>query len=449
MLHLPQQPANMVPTAFICWFVLLFSAPTIVLAQEAAATQPTNAQLTLNDAISQTLATNPASLAAAEQVRQAESAVGIAEAGQRFQLSFTSTSSVSSANVIQPPPASETFGAIQNSLTIPIPLGPKAELASREAMEQLNTAQENFQSEQIALAQKVVDAYYDLLRKEALVTVAQQDLDTANREFNDAEARNKAGDIPDVDVLQAQVPVATANAALLQAHSASSIAQETLNDLLGRLLDEPLALADVSAPIPVLGLTLDQARTAAAQRSPDVASAAFAVKSAKTALDAVKRYNDPSLSLQAIDLRSGDQTSFSREDTIAASISAPIDDGGLSRSMIHAAEDAVSQAEYNLASVQKTVNVAVSADYLTVQASVAEVNAAQQARDIAQTTYDKTRLGFVNGLYPLVDVITAENSVAQARTAYVQALYDAVNAQSVLDLEVHGLPVESMQKSSH
>jgi outer membrane protein TolC len=99
--------------------------------------------------------------------------------------------------------------------------------------------------------------------------------------------------------------------------------------------------------------------------------------------------------------------------------------------------------------VQKTVNVAVSADYLTVQASVAEVNAAQQARDIAQTTYDKTRLGFVNGLYPLVDVITAENSVAQARTAYVQALYDAVNAQSVLDLEVHGLPVESMQKSSH
>jgi outer membrane protein TolC len=88
----------------------------------------------------------------------------------------------------------------------------------------------------------------------------------------------------------------------------------------------------------------------------------------------------------------------------------------------------------------------VSAAYLEVQNSLSEVAAAAAARDIAQTTYDKTRLGYENGLYPLVDALTSEKAAADARSAYIQALYDASSAGFTLYTDIYGLEPETTDK---
>ena len=57
---------------------------------------------------------------------------------------------------------------------------------------------------------------------------------------------------------------------------------------------------------------------------------------------------------------------------------------------------------------------------------------------IAQITFDKTVRGYQNGLFPFINVLNAQNALAQARITYIQAVYDAASATSTLQATVNG-----------
>jgi outer membrane protein TolC len=277
-----------------------------------------------------------------------------------------------------------------------------------------------------------------LLRKQALRNAAQEALTLARQGLSDTEERNRAGDVAQLDVLQAQVPVASAQATLAQADSAVAVARQALNDLMGHPLDDPLTLADITAPPTTPSETQDQARDFALQRSTDVQAADATVQADEAALEATRLYREPTFSLQAIDTRSGDQTSFSREDTLQAQVSLPLSDGGLGQAQTREATAALAQSRAQAESARRTALLTVSTAYLNAQGSGAQVTSARTARDIAQITYDKTVQGYQNGLFPFVNVLNAQNALAQARIALVQALYDAASAASTLQVAENG-----------
>jgi outer membrane protein TolC len=75
----------------------------------------------------------------------------------------------------------------------------------------------------------------------------------------------------------------------------------------------------------------------------------------------------------------------------------------------------------------------VSNAYLTAESNRQQAVASKIALDIAQTTYDKTALGYQNGLYPLSDVLNAQVALGATRSAYTQALYDSALAARMLE----------------
>ena len=405
-----------------------------VSGQEPATISP----LTLEQVVSAALATNPAARSAAQQLAQAQAKLGQAQAQRRFSITFDSVVSGSSASIIQPPPAHETFRTLQNTLTIPLHLGRRSGFVSQQAGEQLSAAQATFQSAQLALAGQAAAAYFDLLRKQALLIVAQTALEQATRALSDARKRERAGDVAQLDVLQAQVPVASAQAALGKAENDVEIARQTLNDLTGRPLDAPLTIADVTGPPPPFPYTLPQVRALVLERSADVRAADAVVRADTAALQAAALYREPSVSLQAIDIRSNDQTSFSRLDTLQAAITIPLSDGGLGRQQVREAEAALAQGRAQAESARKTALIGISGAYLSARSARAQRTAALAARDIAQITYDKTVLGYRQGLFPLINVLNAQNALAQARIAYIQVLYDAASAGNALEYALSG-----------
>lgn len=397
-----------------------------------------SAAITLSQAISAALATNPVAKSADQQLAQAEARVGQAQAQRRFQITFNSTASGSNVTNNQPPPSHETFGTLQSTITVPLPIGRKPSLVVTQADEQLAAAQAQLQSARLTLAGQVANAYYDLLRKKALLQIARETLNQAQRELGDAQKRNRAGDVAQIDVLQAQVPVANAQAAVEKAANDVAVAMQALNDVLGRPLDAQSVAAEVGALPQAPPYTLDEARSLALKNSPDVRAADALAQARKTALEAAKLYREPSLALQASDIRSGDKTAFSREDTVLASITVPLSDGGLGKAQVSEAQSALNQAGEQAKSAQRAALTAVSAAYLTIKSTRTLVGAAQAARDAAQITYDKTVKGYQNGLFPLINVLTAQNALAQARVAYVQAVYDAASARTALEFSITG-----------
>ena len=394
--------------------------------------------LSLPQAVSAALAYSPSARASSSALAQFEARLGQAQAQRKLAITFNSTVSGSNARVIQPPPNQETFGTFQNTLTVPLPIGRKVSLGIAQASAQLSAAQAQFVSARLALAGQVAAAYFDVLRKNALQLLAGETLSQAQRELESARKRNRAGDVAALDVLQAQVPVATAQANLYRAQNEAEVARETLNDLIGRPLDAPLALAEVSAlhgPVPY---TLVQARTLAQARSLDVRVADAGVRAGGYALAAARLFREPAYSLQVIDTRSTDKTSFSRDDTLQAQVSLPLTDGGLGQAQVREAQAALAQAQAQAEMSRRAVRVAVSIAYVTALSSRTQLEAANSARAIAQTMYDKTVQGYENGLFPLINVLNAQNALAQARIAAIQALYDAASAENALDAALNG-----------
>ena len=162
------------------------------------------------------------------------------------------------------------------------------------------------------------------------------------------------------------------------------------------------------------------------------------VRADQAALASARLFAEPAFSLQAIDIRSNDQTSFSRVDTVQAAVTVPLSDGGLGRAQVREAEAALSGAQAQEETARRTVLVTVSAAYLTAQSTRSQVAAALVARDVAQISYDKTRLGYENGLFPLSDVLNAQAALRQAQIAYTQALYDAAVALGALNAALNG-----------
>lgn len=409
------------PLFFLTAWSLLGARPG--LAQIAAA-----GPLTLAQASAQAAQSSPALTSAAQSLAQAGARVGQAQAQRRLQITFNSTASLSNANVYQPPPAQETFGTLQNTLTIPLPIGARPRLAVTQAQAQFGAAQAQYDSARLALTAQVASAYFDLLRRRALLAVAQETLASDLRALGDAQKRKAAGDVAQLDVLQAQVPAASAQAALDGAENDLAVARQTFNSVLGRPLDADTAIADVAAAAPLPSYTLDEARAFAVQRSPDVRAADATVRADEAAVAGARLYREPALSLQAIDIRSKDVTAFSREDTVQAAITVPLSDGGLGREQVREAQAALAGARAQGEATRRTVLAGVSAAYLTAGSRRRQLAAALVTQQIAQETYDKMRLGYQNGLFPLLNVLNAQAALTQARIAYTQAVYDAAAA---------------------
>lgn len=413
-------------------------------AQSASAQNNSGAVLTLPNAVRQALASSPSAQASAQTLAQVQARLGQAQAGRRLQITFNSTGSLSSADVYQPPPAHETFGTLQNTLSVPIPLGSKTRLAVEQARRLLAAARLQYQSARFSLAAQVAGSYYDLLRRQALLAIAQETLLQAQRQLSDAQKRRRAGDVAALDVLQSQGPVASAQAGLLGAQASVETARQSLNDAIGQPLDAPLTVAEVPLPALQSLFTPQQARTLALQNSPDLRAADETVRAQRAALASARLFRQPTLELQGIDIRSKDVTSFRRQDTLQAAVTVPLSDGGLGRAQVQEAQAALAQAQAQVSVARRAVLVAVSAAYLTAQSSRAQVESARIARDIAQVSYAKTVQGYENGLFPLVNVLNAQASLTQARIAYTQAVYEAAVAAGALQGAVNGGAIDGV-----
>ncbi len=363
---------------------------------------------------------------------QARARVGQAQAQRRFQISFNSSASVANGDVYQPPPTSETFGALQNTITIPLPVGPKLGAQELQAQDLYTASEAQMAAAQVDAAASAQNAYFDLLKQQALLGIAQENENQAQTELDAAKKRYADGAGSQLDILKAQVPLVTAQGSVLQAQNTVQVSQQTLNNQLQRNLDGPLQVEDIS-DVPQISVSLDEARRQAVANSADVRAAQANLEAAQAALRAAKLSRSPDLLLQASDARSKDVTSFSRLDTIGISVTVPLSDGGLVREQINEAQAALDAAQTALLQAQQTAELNAGTAFLTAQGALAQVGPTQQAADIAKTTLDKTNEGYLAGLNPIFDVLNAQLALNQARIAHAQALYDAASAVAALN----------------
>ena len=271
---------------------LATALPTLCASAQSAA------PLTLSGALNGALAANPTARASQQELALATAQLASARAAAGFSITLDSSVGLSNANVIQGPPSRENFNTLTNTLTAPLNFGPfgrRAKLSVSQAQQELLAAQARFEAARLNLAGQVNAAYYNLLRQQALLAIARESEAQAVRQYQDAGKRYKLGEVPELDVIRARVPVANARAAEAGALNALAIARQTLNVLVGQPLDAPVNVEDVPLAATELPFTLEEARSRAVEFSPAVRAADATVRANELALQIAKHSRDPVL----------------------------------------------------------------------------------------------------------------------------------------------------------
>lgn len=320
--------------------------------------------------------------------------------------------------------------------------------------------QYTFQSIRNARILRAKSIYFNLLRAQHQVQVAQAALATAQRQLLDAQNLNAGQVGQKIDVYRAATQVAQDQQQLTAAINNEQINEQNFNDLVGQPLATPARVEDVPGvtvgttivdtsavgantqlsftpfTVPASALSaidLDQSLNIAFATRPELFVDQVNIRVAQTGITLARAGLQPTLALNA----SGNyfptlsfQDPRKRTAAITATLNIPLYDGGATRDRVEEARLRTSNAQTILESDKSSVALDVRQSYLNLLTSARQIDAANSAlqqavaaRQLAQIRYE----GQV-GLY--LEVTDAQAALVQAETSQVNAVYDYLVARA-------------------
>jgi len=302
-----------------------------------------------------------------------------------------------------------------------------------------------FQRTNQAVAFRVVTAYYNLITAEERLEASRQIVKTAQTTQDAAEAQRANGRATLPDVLNARAAAAQSLYDLQSSIGALDTARVVLREAIGVEPSDEIQVADPAGlPLPteVAQSTVDLVNTAKQQR-PDLWAISERLEAANAELKGAKSAYLPTIGFGATagqqalwpstNLAGPNQLGHSNEPVWSLGISLRwnIFDGGLRRHEVEAADSRRREAEHEKRETEDAIGREVWTSYVQFRTAVRQHEAAETLLTSATTSYDASLAAYRYGVKNLVDLVTAENQLAQARLAVVQSRsavrIDAVN----------------------
>jgi outer membrane protein len=296
------------------------------------------------------------------------------------------------------------------------------------------------------VAFRVASAYYQLLTQQERLAAAEATLKTAQTTTDAAEfeLRNGRSTLP--DVLNARAETSQAVFDRESADGDEKIARVTLTEAVG-VEPSPNITIDAagSAPLPSdLAASIDALIDRAISDRPDLAAQAAEIRAADDAVRAARAAYRPQILLQG----SAAQTSLwptadygqlgnASEPTWSAALAIQwrIFDGGERKNEVAKAESKKRGAQDELRDKRDQATREVWTAYIGFRTALRKQQAAVALLESANASYSASLDAYKYGVKNLVDVVTAERQLAQARLSSVSArsqlFLDAVDLEFV------------------
>jgi outer membrane protein len=283
-----------------------------------------------------------------------------------------------------------------------------------------------------ALAFRVARAYYQLVTAQERLQATQDILRTAQTTQDAAEDRLNNGLATLPDVLNARAQTSQAVFDEESADGDEKIARVTLTEAVGADPSPNIVIdSQRSAPLPEkLTMSIDALIDRAMQNRPDLMAQTLRIRSAEARIRAARAEYKPQIVLSA----SVAQTSVwpSADYGVLGSASEPtwsaalgirwrIFDGGVRRNELLIAQSARREAEDELTAEHDETTREVWTAYIGFRTALRKHDAAVALLKSANESYSASLDAYKDGVKNLVDVLTAETQLAQARLSSVSA----------------------------
>ena len=273
---------------------------------------------------------------------------------------------------------------------------------------------------------QVKQAFYDVLRAQELVRVAEESLRNAEVRRKLAQAAVDAGVSPKLDVMRAEAAVAAAQQAVITARNALQLAKSAFNNVLGRRVDEPVELLPVDEQVPE-SADFNQYLQEALAKRPEMVQANLGISLAENQITAAKRDQLPTVVVRGQwDFNLKTSTFQPRESsfTTIAAVQFKIWDSGQTQGRVEQARADVDKAKITIENVREGIALEVRNAYLGLQEAREKVAVAEKGLQAATESLRVARLRYEAGVSNQLELSDAELAYTQAEQNLVNARYD-------------------------
>lgn len=328
------------------------------------------------------------------------------------------------------------------TLTMPIYTGGQLEGAIKAADLAMNANELGLELCKQQVKAATMSAYYQALQAKNQIKVAQDSVNTLTEHLKNVNAQYTVGTVAKSDVLGTQVQMANAEQNLINANNSYDVAIASLNNVMGLPTDTELNLTD-SLDYNVYEIPLEECTAYARNNRPDVLMADYQVAIAEAGVQQAKAGYMPKVSAQASKSWAGEDPFGSDETdkrygqnnnwTAGVVLSWDIWDNNVTQSKVNQSKAAVAKAEAAAENTRQSGDLEVRTAYLNLKAAEKSINTTQVAVDKAQEDYKIAQVRYAAGVGTNLDVMDAEEKLAQAQTNYYTALYNYNSSKAALD----------------
>ena len=431
--------------------LLLSAALTLFMSQSAFAGE--TVELNLEDAMQRAFNTNPAITIAGYERDSARASYNAARNSRWISISGTHSTQRSGYddyhqvknNITGILSLSKEIGnAHANSLTASMPIftGGKLNGTIKQAKAGYLISEQGLQKAYNDMRSTVTNGYFDMLQADNMQKLGRESVDRLADHLKNVEAQYGVGVVAKVDVLRSQVELANAKQSLIKAENAYQIAEANLNKIVGLPMDTQLKLDNILVYTPYdndMQYCLDYA----AKHRPELEQAKQQVEAAKGALRVAISGHMPQVAATAS--QSWKDSNWPGDENgnwgVGVTVSMNIFDSGVTVSRIHGAEADLAKAHETYRDTVDAVNLDVRSNYLNLREAEKRIDTTKLAVSQAEEDYRIAQLRYMNGVGTNTDVLDAQVALTDAKTNYLQAMYDYNTCKTNLETAI-GVPMQ-------
>jgi len=274
------------------------------------------------------------------------------------------------------------------------------------------------------VVEAVASAYLQIISDAARIEATKAQVTTAQALYERARDQHAAGTSPAIDELRAQVELKTQQQVLIAQENQRAKDKLSLARVIGLAPGQEFELSDTAPYVAMEGMTPEAATQRAYQARADYQSAEMQLRAAETARLASLAERYPTLQ---VDGNYGDLGKTIADShgtyTVTGSLRFNIYDGGRIRADVEQVDAAIKQRKDELADLKGQIDFQVRTALLDLKTAADQVAVAQDNLNLATQTLTQARDRFAAGVTDNIEVVQAQDSVANANQSLISAIY--------------------------
>jgi outer membrane protein TolC len=288
----------------------------------------------------------------------------------------------------------------------------------------VKSAQYSYKNARELIVVVVVSNYLLVIADQSQVDSALAQRDTAKALFDQTTDQKKAGLAAGVDVLRSDVELQAREQRLILARNNLVKQKRVLARAIGLPAGQTFDITTNVVYQPLTTSTLDEALQQAFTSRADYKSVTEQVRSAELQKKSASAERYPTLSALA-DYGSVGTNFASNHGTVdaAAELRFPIFQGGRIHGDNLVADSVLAKTRQRLEDLRASIDQQVRDSFLDLQDTAQEVSVEQNAVQLASQTLQQSRDRFSSGVTDNIEVVQAQESLADANDAYIASLF--------------------------